>query len=164
LSPSSSWELVDSTIQSAAEGHLASVYALELDVMPTQVLLTVVSANPNDTGKGSGSGSGIVVRRSFLGGVVGLPPGGTPPPVRLELDSVTLGAFDIPGYGEYFLRALKDSGDPGLAGLLLIAAKAVQGKGGTSTTAGPLAPPPPPTTIRGRRRRGTDGSSTWGRR
>ncbi len=161
--PSSSWELVDSTIQSAAGGHLALVYALELDATPTQVLLTVISADPDNPGEGSGSGSGIILRRSFLGGVVGLPPGGPPPPARSELDSVTLGAFDIPGYGEYFLRALRDSGDPGLARLLLIAAKVVQGKGGTSTTTGPPAPPPLPPTIRGRRRRGTDGSSSWGR-
>ncbi len=85
------------------------MYALELDAMPTQVLLTVVSADPNDPGECSGSGSGIVVRRAFRGGVVGLPPGGPPPPpARLELDSVTLGAFDIPRYGEYFLRALRD--------------------------------------------------------
>jgi hypothetical protein len=128
LLPSSSWESVDSIIQSAAEGHQASVYALELDATPTQILLTVFSADPDNPGKGSGSG--IVVRRSFLGGVVGLHPGGPPSPVRLELDSVTLGAFDIPGYGEYFLRALRDSGDPGLAGQLLIAAKAVQGETG----------------------------------
>ncbi len=80
--PSSSWESVDSTIQSAAEGHLASVYALELNATPThQVLLTVLSANPDDPGEGSGSG--IVVRRSFLGGVVGLPPGGPPPPRKV---------------------------------------------------------------------------------
>jgi hypothetical protein len=58
------------------------VYALELDATPTQVLLTVISADPDNPGKGSGSGSGsgIVVRRSFLGEVVGLPPGGPPPP------------------------------------------------------------------------------------
>ncbi len=109
MSPSSSWESVYSTIQSAAAGHLPSVYALELDATPTQVLLTVVSADPDHPGKGSGSGSGIVLRRSFLGGVVGLPPGGPPPPpTRSELNSITLGAFDILGYGEYFLRALRD--------------------------------------------------------
>jgi hypothetical protein len=135
-----SWESVDLTIQSAAEGHLASVYALKLDATPTQILLTVVSADPDDPGKGSGFGSGIVVRRSFLGGVVGLPPRGPPPPARSELDSVTLGAFDIPGYGKYFLRALRDSGDLGLAGLLLIAAEAVQGEGGYEYDGGPPGP------------------------
>jgi hypothetical protein len=66
--PSLSWESVDSTIQSAAMGHLALVYALELDATPTQVLLTVISADPDDPGEGSGSGSGIIVRRSFRGG------------------------------------------------------------------------------------------------
>ncbi len=68
---------------------------------------------------------------------MGLPPGGPPPPARSELDSVTLGAFDIPRYGKYFLQALRDSGDPGLAGLLLIATKAVQGKGGYEYNGGP---------------------------
>ncbi len=70
---------------------------------------------------------------------MGLPPGG-PPPTRSELDSVTLGAFDIPGYGEYFLRALRDSGDPGLAGLLLIAAEAIQVKGGYKYNGRPPGP------------------------
>jgi len=130
---SSSWESVDSTIQSAAEKHLASVYALELDSTPTQVLLTVVSASPDgddedDASKAGAQGdSGIFVRRSFLGGVVGLPSDGPPPPTRSELDGVTLKAFEIPGYGEYFLKALRDSGDPGLEGLLLIGAGAVDG-------------------------------------
>jgi hypothetical protein len=55
--PSLSWESVDSTIQSAAKGHLVSVYALELDATPTQVLLTIVSADPDDPGKGSGASS-----------------------------------------------------------------------------------------------------------
>ena len=137
-SSSSSWESVDSTIQSAAEKHLASVYALELDSTPTQVLLTVVSASPDDDNEGYAQGdSGIIVRRSFLGGVVGLPPDGPPPPTRSELDGVTLKAFEIPGYGEYFLRALRDSGDPGLDGLLLIGAGAVDGGGGYVEDDGP---------------------------
>ncbi len=54
----------------------------------------------------------------------------------MELDPVTLGAFDIPGYGEYFLQALRDWGDPGLAGLLLIAVEAIQGKGGDEYNGG----------------------------
>ncbi len=82
----------------------------------------------------------------------------------MELDSVTLGAFDIPGYGEYFLRALRNSGDPGLAGLLLITAEAIQGEGGYKYDGGPPNLPPPLPTIWGRRCRGTDGSSSWGRR
>jgi hypothetical protein len=71
---------------------------------------------------------------------VGLPPRGPSPPARSELDSVTLGAFDIPGYGKYFLRALRDSGDPGFARLLLIAAEAIQGKGGYEYNGGSPGP------------------------
>ena len=58
----------------------------------------------------------------------------------MELDSVTLGAFNIPGYGEYFLRALRNSGYPGLAGLLLIAVEAIQGEGGYKYDGGPPGP------------------------
>ncbi len=59
LLPSLSWESVNLTIQLAAKGHLASVYALELNAMPTQVLLTVVSADLDNPSEGSGSGSGM---------------------------------------------------------------------------------------------------------
>ncbi len=82
----------------------------------------------------------------------------------MELDSVTLGAFDIPGYGEYFLRALRDSGDPGLAGLLLIAAEAVQGKGGYEYDGRPPGPTTAAANNLGTSLPGDDRSSSWGRR
>ncbi|KAL3792019.1 hypothetical protein ACHAW5_009294 [Stephanodiscus triporus] len=156
---------VDSTVQSAAEKHLASVYALELDSTPTQVLLTVVSDDDDDDygeGEGEGEGedgepSGIVVRQSFVGGVVSLPADGPPLPSRSELDEVTLRAFDIPGYGEYFLKALRDADDPGLDGLLLVVASEVDGggrqeggeEGDADADAAPAPVPDPAGTSRG---------------
>ncbi len=91
--------------------------------------------------------------------------GTPPPPARSELHSVTLGAFDIPGYGKYFLRALRDSGDPGLAALLLIVAEAVQGEGGYEYDGGSPGPAAATTANdSGTSSPGTDGSSSWGRR
>jgi hypothetical protein len=139
---------IDSTIQSAAEKHLADVYALEFDVKPTQVLLTVVSNPKAEGGGGGGDGngnddSGIIVRQSFLGGVVGMPAendsgGQSSIPTRSELDEITLKAFDIPGYGEYFLKALRDSDDPGLDGLLLVVAESVDWGDGYEYDDGPF--------------------------
>jgi hypothetical protein len=123
---------MDSTIQSIAEEHLYKIYEMQYKVAPTRVLLTVVSDDDDDgasaaiaaaTGGDEGP-PGIIVKSAYLGGVVGFP---TPDeddeddfvlPARSELDRMTLTAFEIPGYGEYFFRELQRSYDVGLDGLM----------------------------------------------
>mmetsp|Transcript_6443 Transcript_6443/g.11209 ORF Transcript_6443/g.11209 Transcript_6443/m.11209 type:complete len:809 (+) Transcript_6443:183-2609(+) len=115
---------IDSTIQSVAEEHLAVIYADEFtDISPpSQVLLTVVTAESNS----NSNTNGIYIRSSFLGGVVSFPTSSNEaPPSRSELERATLRAFAIPGVGESFLKALGDRGHPELEGLLLIGATEV---------------------------------------
>ena len=63
----------------------------------TGTMMTTI--DDNDEGDGGGDDEDLVL------------------PARSELDEMTLTAFEIPGYGEYFLRELQHSGDVGLDGL-----------------------------------------------
>ena len=124
---------------------------MQYKVAPTRVLLTVVSDDDDDgasaaiaaaTGGDEGP-PGIIVKSAYLGGVVGFP---TPDeddeddfvlPARSELDRMTLTAFEIPGYGEYFLRELQRSYDVGLDGLILteaVSVDAIEGGGVPSSS------------------------------
>ncbi|KAL7435767.1 hypothetical protein ACHAXH_006298 [Discostella pseudostelligera] len=137
IQESSSSSSVESTIQSIAETHLASIYSEKFVVTPSQVLLTVVSEEEEEddedetsSSRTSGSSSGIHIRSYFLGGVVSFPTTTSTSiqdqllPTRKELAQVTLESFQIPGNGEgeVFLTKLQESNHPDLKGLLLIGA------------------------------------------
>lgn len=142
----SATDTMDSTIQSIAEEHLYKIYEMQYRVAPTRVLLTVVSDEDDDDasaaiaaaagGDDSSGLPGIIVKSAYLGGVVGFPTlpddddegdEGFVLPTRSELDEMTLTAFEVPGYGEYFLRELQRSDDVGLDGLILTEAVSVDG-------------------------------------
>ncbi|KAL7489423.1 hypothetical protein ACHAW6_015017 [Cyclotella cf. meneghiniana] len=129
LSASSS---ADELIQSTAERHLAAVYG-DLLVEPSQVLLTVVTAD--DANSEDQSDGGFYVRQSFVGGVVSFPVSANDildgqdkqvgVPSRTQISEATMEAFAIPGHGEDFLSDLLEAQNPQLDGLLLVGAKEV---------------------------------------
>lgn len=57
-------------------------------------------------------------------------------PARSELDKMTLMAFKMPSYGEYFLRELQRSDNVGLDGLILTEAVSVDVIEFTSASSG----------------------------
>ena len=74
-------------------------------------------------------------------------------PALSELDEMTLKAFEIPGYEDYFLRELQRSDDVGLDGLILTKAMIVDVVESTSAGSGEeevYHPLPPPINNNGR--------------
>ena len=99
---------IDGAIQTTAETHLKNIYAEQFDMVPTQVLLTVVTNTPSKENSDlqefeDSSTNGIYVRSSFLGGVVTFNNDNVSLPTRSELQSVTLDAFSIPGKVRYII-------------------------------------------------------------